>query len=213
MKGKIRLHSDRANTKGTLSEVALWLFLVRNGIPFDLEVKLSSGNRDVDIQANLPAQGHLCIEVQWLSPSAISDRGAEIATAYCEAYPMDYNYEKFRIKSKVSEKIAKFTESGLCIVALDCTASPELGGGLPYAPVGKALHEAFIGKTVQGDDTGYKDTEVDKKIRQFVGGVIWFELEPGKGLIPLKRGSIINPTSQNHHDRSIRDFIDLWQAA
>ncbi len=211
MKGKIRAHSDRANTKGTLSEVAMWLFLTKQGIPFDLEAKLSSGNRDVDIRADPPGHEAIYIEVQWVSPSASSDRGAENATAYGEAYPVDYDYEKFRIKSKVSEKIAKFTESDLSFVALDCTSSPELGGGFPYTPVGEALLEAFTGRTVQGGETGYADTEVDKKIRQFVDGVIWFELEPGKGLLPLKRGSIINPTSQHRNSGSSRLFIELWQ--
>lgn len=212
MKGKISTHSDGANTKGTLSEVAIWLFLTRQNIPFDLEARISNGNRDVDIRGDLPGLEAIYIEVQWLSPSASSDRGAEIATAYGEAYPMDYDYEKFRIKSKVNEKIAKFTENHLSFVALDCTSSPELSGSFPFAPIGEALHEAFTGKTVHGEETRYIDSKVDKKIRQFVDGVIWFELEPGKGLLPLKRGSIINPTSRHRNSGSTRAFMELWQA-
>ena len=207
---KIRSHSDRANSKGTLSEIALMTLLTSKGLNFDLETKLTSNGKDIDIQVDFGKYEPLYIEVQWLSPSDVSERGAAIASAYDEAYSIDYTFEEWRIKQKVYDKTSKLTLTDITFVALDCTLAPELGGSFHFAPIGEAILEAFTGKNAQGNVTSYANSDVDKTIRQYVDGVIWFELEPGNRFIPIKRGYCINPTTKHSGKESVTELIKLW---
>lgn len=202
---KLRTHTDRANIKGVLSELALWKFLALNDVPFDLELQLiSSSNKDVDITAFSTNKKPLHIEVQWLSPSDVSERGASIATLYDESYPIDFNYEMWRVKQKVYDKTPKFTEGDITFVALDCTTSPEMSGNR-FSPIDKVITEAFT-----GENTQYANSEIDKSIRQLVDGVIWFELEADRGFLPVNRGICVYSKSSNRNEPSISEFIKLW---
>jgi len=202
---KLRAHTDRANIKGVLSELALWKFLGLNDVPFDLELQLiSSSTKDVDITAFSTNKKPLHIEVQWLSPSDVSERGASIAALYDESYPIDYNYEIWRIKQKVYDKTPKFTEGDITYVALDCTTSPEMSGNR-FSPIDKVIAETFT-----GENTQYANSEIDKSIRQLVDSVIWFELESGRGFLPVNRGICVNSKSSNRNEPSISEFIKLW---
>jgi len=210
---KVREHSDRANFKGTLSEIAICRFLVDEQFSVDLEIRLNSqSNKDVDIRTGLPDSAILHIEVQWLSPSESSERGAAIASIDGEGYRLDYDKEKLRVKYKVSDKAPKFTVEDITLVALDCTTSPELGGNHGHSVIEEALYEACTGRSWQGKPTGFYDDEVDTAIRKCVDGVVWFELQHGNGLIPQKRGLYINPVSP--HSRKVKEsaFIKAWRA-
>jgi len=204
---KIKTHSDRANSKGTLSEIAVMMFLVSKGIVFDLERRLTSNGKNVDICANITKEEPLYIEVQWLSPSDLSERGATIASAYGEAYSMDFEAEELRIKQKVFDKTPKFTRDDMTFVALDCTTAPELGGRFMGAPIGSAIYKAFTGESIQGKKTSFSDSVIDVKIREFVDGVIWFQLLPGNNLFPLERGIYINPLSPHRNKDQITIFV------
>jgi hypothetical protein len=207
---KLKSHSDRANTKGTLSEISIMMFLAKNDIRFDLEKKLISGDKDVDISAEISGEVPVNIEIQWLSPSDISERGAEIASLYGEAYTMDYDSEEYRIKKKVFDKTPKLTREDITFIALDCTTAPELGGPRLYSPIGSAVFEAFTGKNVQGETMPYAYSQIDITIRNYVDGVIWFQLCPGNKLLPKERGIVINPSSGHRSDEQVFKFQKVW---
>jgi hypothetical protein len=207
---KVGSHSTRSNFKGTLSEVAMCVFLARNNIAFELEARLVSGsNKNVDVKAL--AETPIYIEVQWLSPSDISERGADIASDYDEAYEMDFDAEKYRIKHKVSDKTPKFTMEDITLVALDCTTAPELGGTRRFSTIKAAIAEAYTGRNWQGEETPYAQSDIDKAIRQFVNGVIWFELEPRHQLVPAKRDFCLNPALPTDR-KAILNFVELWKS-
>lgn len=209
IKGKVKSHSDRANTKSILSEIAIMVFLANNKISFELEHMLVSDGKNTDIRAFLSQDNTLNIEVQWLSPSDASERGATIASAYGEAYPIDFDYEEFRIKQKVFDKIPKFTRNDITFVALDCTTSPELGGSFIGSPIGTAISGAFTGKSIHGDDLPFAESSIDTRIREFIDGVIWFQLSPGRKIYPLERGICLNPSSQSI--KQVINFARLWE--
>lgn len=200
--GKIRSHTDRANFKGTLSEIAMCVFLSSINVSYEMEIRLVSGkNKDIDIQAQIDNKESVNIEIQWLSPSDVSEKGAEIASAYGEGYPIDYEYEMRRIKQKVFDKTAKFTENDITFVALDCTTSPELGGA-EFSPIKQVLYHSFSkGKL-----------DIDIAIRKYVDAVIWFELQNSNTLMPIKRNLIINPNSLHGNNDSVLKFAEHWKS-
>ena len=170
---KVREHSDRANFKGTLSEIAICRFLSEKQFSCELEIRLNSeSNKDVDIRTILPDSIIMHIEVQWLSPSESSERGASIASIYGEGYPLDYDEEKLRVKYKVFDKTSKFTAEDITLVALDCTTSQELGGDDGYSVIEEVLHEAYTGLNWEGAPTGFGKNKVDIAIQKYVDGVI-----------------------------------------
>jgi len=207
---KVSSHSTSSNFKGTLSEVAMCMFLARNNIAFELEAILASGSdKNVDVKAL--AETPIYIEVQWLSPSDISERGADIASAYDEAYEIDFDAEKLRIKRKVRDKTPKFTIEDITLVALDCTTAPQLGGARRFSTIKAAITEAYTGRNWQGEETPYAQSEIDKAIRQCVNGVIWFEIEPRHELVPAKRDFCLNPTLPTDR-KALFNFIKLWKS-
>jgi hypothetical protein len=209
---KVRAHSDRAGFKGTLSEIAMCRFLAEKQFPLDLEIRLNSqSSKDVDVRVTMPDSVILHIEVQWLSPSESSERGAAIASTYGEGYPPDYDEEKLRVKYKVHDKTSKFTVEDITLVALDCTSSPELGGDHGYSVIEEALHEACTGRSWQGVPTGFGNSAVDTAIRKYVDGVIWFELTPGNDLLPHKRGMYINSESPHRGKIEGSTFAQAWR--
>jgi len=209
---KIRSHSNRGNFKGTLSEIAMCVFLASNHVEFEMENNLVSGSeKDVDFTAYISEAEPLHIDVQWLSPSERSEIGAAIAAVYNEGYDMDYEYEKRRIKNKIREKTSKFTQDDITFVAIDCTSSSELGGGHGYPVIRETFSEACIDRNLKDEEVPYIDSGVGKTIHLLVDGVIWYELEPGKGLSPVKRGFCLNPKSPHRKSMSISQFVSLWK--
>lgn len=204
---KLRSHSDRSETLGTLSEIALCVFLTANNMPFNLEVSLHTENQtDVDVQV-FPNLAHpVNIEVQWLSPSDKSERGSRVAASYGGVYKYRFDdYEGPRIKQKVYDKIKKFTVDDATLVALNYTLCPEL------IDVGSAaVSEAFTGLDLGGNVTSHANSDIDLSIRQMVDGVIWFTLMPGNGLFPVRRGTILNSSLTRPAGSQLLDFLRNW---
>ena len=208
---KVRSHSDRSNSKGTLSEIATCVFLTNNSIRFELETRLvKDSKKDVDIRAFVYEGDPLHIEVQWLSSSDDSERGAAIASAYGEVYELDFDEEKWRIKGKIYDKTSKFTHDAITFVALNCTTSPVLGGSDRLSVIKEAVIEAYTGRNILGEEIPYADSDVDKDIRLYADCVIWYELDPGNGLLPIKRDFCLNPKSPHRKSISISRFVSLW---
>lgn len=206
---KVRSHSMRSNLKGTLSELTLCSFLLSKNIPFDLEVEVvPKSKKNIDIQAHISAIEKLNIEVQWISPSDISEQGAMIASSYGEAYPMDFEEEKWRLKKKVLNKTPKFTQTRTGFVALDFTASPELGGS-NFSVAYELATEIFTGKTIHGDKLEYSNSEIDKSIKGLIDGLIWFEIDFTGILYPYQIGYYINPY-KTMSDQVIETFFKKW---
>lgn len=165
-----------------------------------MEIRLISGkNKNIDIQAQIENKESVNIEVQWLSSSDVSEKGSEIASAYGECYPINFEYEMCRIKQKIFDKTAKFTKDDITIVALDCTASPELGG-VGFSLIGQVLYQSFC----EGNQ------DIDVAIRKYVDAVIWFKLDTGNNLTPYERNIIINPNSVHRNKNSLLIFAEHW---
>ncbi|MCD6345194.1 MAG: hypothetical protein J7M17_06305 [Anaerolineae bacterium] len=211
---KMKAHHDRADSKGLLSEIATCIFLAHNDLPFDLERSLlSEGSKDVDISVCLDGFARLVhLEVQWLSPSARSERGAAAGAPYREFYKYNFPYEKYRVKGKIHGKTSKFTQSDITLVVLDCTTCPELGGMRDLCTISESAYEAFTGCDMAGNPTGYANSEMDREIRDKIDGVIWFQLEPGNSLMPLKRGALENHHSPHIGTDALRKFLDIWKS-
>lgn len=202
---KVRAHADRATFKGTLAEISLCMFLATKRINFDLNVKLQAINeKDVDIQAYLDRTPSLNIEVQWISPSDISEEGANMSSLYGDAYPIDFEYEMERVKKKVFDKISKFTQEDLTFVAIDFTSSPELGGQ-GFSPTKEILIRSFNEK-----NDSSRNKKVNATIRNYVDGVIWFENQPGIQLLPHNKAYILNPRSVYKENETVLDFLAHW---
>jgi hypothetical protein len=210
-KRKLLVHCDRSESKGILSEIAIWAFLAKHNIPFRLETELIPGiNKNIDIGIDLGCEEPVYVEVQWLSPSDKSEQGATVASTYGEAYSYEFNYETYRIKSKVYDKHPKLTTEDTTLVALNCTLCPELGGDQPTCPVEEAVLEAFTGCDLQGNPTLYAHTKIDTTIRELVDGVIWFELNPGGRIQPINRGFCLNPVSPHRDKISLQQLVEKW---
>lgn len=201
---KIRSHSDRANFKGTLSELSLCVFLSQLGISYELDVALIHGaKKDVDIQAQLGLNQIVNIEVQWLSPSEKSEKKADIAAQYGikEFSGFDNDYEMRRIKQKVVDKTTKFTEHDITFVALDYTSSPELGSG-GFSRIEEALYGSF------NEDS----LEIDITIRKYVDAVLCFQLQQRNSLFPVRRNIIENPHSSHRNKDAYIKFGEIWSS-
>lgn len=206
---KVRAHSDRQETLGTLSELAVCMFLAANNISFDFEVNLQPESRtNVDFQVDPGCGRPVNIEVQWLSPSDRSERGARLAAIYGGAYPFQYKQEGFRIKQKVYDKIQKLTSEDTTLVALNYTLCPEM------IEVGKeVMSETFTGLDFEGQPGCYADSPIDTAVRQFVDGVMWFTQAPGIHLQPITRGVLVNSSSTKVEDIGLSEFIRLWETS
>jgi hypothetical protein len=190
------------------------VLFAHHDIAFELETELTAeSGKDVDITACLGDGTPLHIEVQWLSPSAKSDNGAAIASAYGECYEYDFDYETYRIKLKIHEKTIKLTRRDVTLVALNCDQCPELGGDRPHPSIAVAALEAFTGKDIQGNRLPYADSHIDTAIRSLVDGVLWFELKPGSGLLPVERGVCLNPFSPNIGEESLSRIVSIWRTS
>jgi hypothetical protein len=208
---KVRVHCDRAEVKGTLSEIAVDLSMVLHGLPIDVDRRLagdSSKNVDVSVLFTDPVH----VEVQYLS---LSDREAR-ATALLSHHrlwnPTDFDQALYRVKLKIHDKTPKFTESDITLVAINCTECPDLGGARELCAIHESVLEAFTGRDLHGQVSLYADSDIDRSIRLLVDGVIWFELRAGKGLLPSARGVCLNPNSPHVGKNSISDFVRLWMA-
>ena len=211
VKRKIQAHCDRSESKGTSSEIAIWAFLAKHNVPFKLETELIPGsNKNVDISIDLNGKESVHIEVQWLSPSDNSERGAAAASIYRGAYPYKFDYEIYRIKSKVYDKTPKLTVEDITLVALNCTVCPVLGGDRKGCSIEESILEAFTGCDSQGNPTPYVHSDIDTKIRELVDGVIWFELKPGGELQPENRGVCLNPVSPHRGNLSLQKLVEMW---
>jgi len=205
LRSKIKSQSDRAETKGTLAEIALAVFLAQNDILFDLETRLNpTSDKDVDFSLKFADLKPVHIEVQWISESDSSSRAADTVALYGLAANIDFPDEERRIRGKVFGKTAKLTKDDITLVALDCTTSPELSGEHLFTPISEALTHIF-GTQVYGPLT-----ESDTAIRELVDGVIWFENDIYHTVFPTKRSYILNEHSSHYRHPSLVKWIEVW---
>jgi hypothetical protein len=206
---KVRAHCDRAEIKGTLSEIAVALFCVQRELPIALERTLAGdNNKNVDVSVLYTHPVH--IEIHYLSLSDREARATEQLSSYRLWYSTDFDQARYRIKLKIHDKTSKFTESDITFVAINCTECPDLGGAREHSTMHESALEAFTGRDLHGEVTPYADSDVDRSIRRLVDGVIWFELRTGNGLLPAARGACLNPNSPLLGKSSISDFVRHW---
>lgn len=200
--GKLRVPSGRAESKGTIAELSLAIFLVRHSISFDMETPLQPP-KDVDFSLKFGGVGDVHVEMQSLAESAASQRTSKASADYGGLpVSIDFKGEERRIIGRIHDKTPKLVENEITLVALDCTAIPEHGGiGLGTIP--DALSHIF------GQGTSAL-TDVEKQIRQLVDGVIWFQIDFDNALQPVKRGYFLNEYSNHHNAVSLKEWVDLW---
>lgn len=207
LRSKIRAHSVRAETKGTLAEISLAVFLVQRDIPFEMETRLAAtSKKDVDFSLQFDGLEPVHIEVQWISESEALARAVDALAPYELPATINFPQEETRILNKVYDKTSKFIREKITLVALDCTEFPDIGGTYPWAPIGEALAHA-LGNQIYGP--------LSKKataIRELVDGVIWFELDIDidRALSPKCRGYRLNEHSEHFGSASLTRMIELW---
>lgn len=204
LSSKIRTPSDRAESKSVIAEIALALFLIDRGVSFGMETKLDpTTGKDVDFCLKLGNPEDVYVEMQSLTESDASQRTSKASAAYGGLpVSIDFRGEERRIIGRIHDKTSKLVENEITLVALDCTAIPEHGGiGLGTIP--DALSHIF--------GQGESDlTDVEKRIRQLVDGVIWFQIDFDNALQPVKRGYFLNEHSKHHNVASLQKWIALW---
>jgi hypothetical protein len=175
---KVRAHADRENTKGTLSEIALCVFLAQQNLPFEMEKQLDPvSNRDVDFAVLDPNGSVLNIEMHWLGESDHDKRLNQISAGYGGMpYPLSFGKMKSRIQDKILEKARKFTHGDITLIAFNVTDDPINGN---------SIYEAFEEALKGANNAAF----------QIVDGIIWFEMTAKEHLELKKRGVFINDMS------------------
>lgn len=194
---KLRLPADRENTKGTLSEISLCVFLVRHNFGFEMEKCLDTNNNcDVDFSI-LEARGIILnVEMYWFGEADKDKQLDQISAAYGGMpYSINFGAMKNRIKNKIKEKAEKFSKDDITLLAVNCTDEP-IAGGQKYSVIEEAFQEAL--REENGADY------------QIVDGVVWFELQKGIQFMPQKRGICLNPQSDFKDQISASAFIKYW---
>lgn len=190
---KVRSHADRENTKGTLSEIALAVFLVQRNLPFEMEKQLDiASKRDVDFVVRDPTGSILNIEMHWLGESDRDEHLNQISADYQGlAYPLSFETMKNRIQNKILEKAEKFTQSDITIIAFNVTDDP--------------TNQSLI---VEAFEEGLKGT--NSAAFQIVDGIVWFEMKGEEQLILKDRELFISQDSPFAHQVSNSIFYDVW---
>jgi hypothetical protein len=193
LKAKIKAESDRAETKGTLAEISLAVFLVQAKISFDMETTLVARSRkNVDFSFRPPvlqqaSDAKIHVDCHWLDQSDKSKRTDMVSAQWRCPVSTDFEAEKERILGKIYDKTGKFTRNAITLVALDCTANPDLGKLEIFFP--NALEHIFNNKC------GHQLSERDSAIRDLVDGVLWFRDDTSDRWYPIDRGFMLNPCS------------------
>lgn len=204
LRSKIRAHSVRAETKGTLAEISLAVFLVQHNIPFAMETRLAAtSKKDVDFSLQFDGLEPVHIEVQWISESDMSVRAANAGAPFRLGANFNYLREKIRILNKIYDKTLKFTHDDITLVALSLE-DQMVSGTFPWGPIGEDL-EQCLGNEIRGDLS-----ENAAAIRELVDGVIWFELDFDRALSPKCRGYRLNEHSEHFGSASLMKWIELW---
>jgi len=187
---KISEHANREKTKGTLSEVALALFLVENSLIFEMEKKLvTESHKDVDFSIDDPTRCLLNIEVTWLGEAGSHKRAAEAADG--AAFQVDVKKVESRIQKRLLAKAEKFTTDDITLVALNLTDDP--GNS---ATVASAFTQALKG----GDSAAFAP----------IDGVIWFELESAAHLLLKQRHIVLRADSAKAQTIQHSKFHQAW---
>jgi hypothetical protein len=204
--GKLRRHNDRAESKGTLSEVALALWLSQQRLAFDMERKLVPG-RGKDVDFTIAIEGELVhVDVQWVSESDKSSRAAAAAGAFGMFASIDFGYKERRVVEKLFDKLGKFTETDITLVAFNYTDDPTLGTSLVTVP-----SQIFATSTSPAKESA-GDAGPDEPIRRLCDGVLSFYLEPGNGLLLHGQELVINELSSHAAALGLRRFVALWKS-
>jgi hypothetical protein len=116
---KVKSSSDRANTKGTLAEVAFCLFLASNNYTFMMERKINpANNKDVDFSILNDESNSLNIEIHYLGESEREKRLDQISAAWYMPFTPLWEHDKNRIQNVLKIKSEKFTANEMTLVAL-----------------------------------------------------------------------------------------------
>jgi hypothetical protein len=201
---KVLAKSDRAESKGTLAELSLAVFLATNGVSFGMETQLNPP-KDVDFSLKFDGLDDVHIEMQSLAESATSQQSSQASAAW-GGLPVSINFksEERRVIGKVFDKTAKLVDDQITLVALDCTAIPEHGGvGLGTIP--DALDHIFAKSASNLSDP-------EQAIRQLVDGVIWCESDFPNALLPVRRDCIMNNHSKYHEAEALQHFATIWSS-
>jgi len=203
-RSKLRAHSVRAETKGTLAEISLAVFLVQRGIPFEMETRLAAtSKKDVDFSLQFDGLEPVHIEMQWVSESDMSVRAANAGAPYGLGANFNYHREEIRILNKIYGKTSKLTQNDITLVALHLEERM-ISGTYPWGPVGEDL-EHCLGNEICGHLN-----ENAAAIRELVDGVIWFELDFDRAFFPICRGYRLNEHSKHFGSLSLTKWIELW---
>ena len=194
-----------------MSEISLVSFFCSEILSVEVDINLKGESQaDVDLQLEFDSAESIFLEVQWISPSNRSDKAAIIATKYGEVGSIDFEYEAYRAKLKVRDKVRKLTKEHVTLVALDCTTTPELLGigyeGLLYSQ----FRKTFTSLNADGSQYEFADDPIDQMIREYVDGILWFSILPGTYLMPSNRGICMNVASPHARSGSIPNLKSIW---
>lgn len=190
---KVRAHADRENTKGTLSEIALCVFLAQQNLPFEMEKQLDPvSNRDVDFAVRDLSGSVLNIEMHWLGESDHDKRLNQISADHGGiSYSPSFGKMKRRIQDKILEKARKFTHDDITLIAVSVT-DDSINRNL----ISEAFEEALRGSNIAAF--------------QIVDGIIWFEMTAKDCLTLNNRGVFINDKSPFAPQIRNSLFPNLW---
>jgi hypothetical protein len=203
---KLRAPSDRAESKGTIAEFSLAVFLVQNGIGFDMEQRLDpASSKDVDFRLNFPGAMPVHIEMQSLTESVHSQKLSKLSADW-DSHPVGlaFEAESRRVIGRLSDKTPKLIAQSITLVALDCTDIPE-HGGTHLGTIRDALTPVF-------DLNGSTLSEAEEGICQLIDTVIWFQIDYGNALRPVERGFFLNEHSPFRNDPSLLSWMRVWSA-
>jgi hypothetical protein len=204
LRKKIRAESIRSQSKGTLAELALAVFLVDQGISFDMEQPIvPDSNTNVDFSVNLGLPDQVHIEVQWVTDTV---EYSDVIAAY-HHIPSGDPFPKYvkAVRERVSSKLPKFSATAITLVALD-TTDMAASRDQYTSPMYEALCHIFATEI----STALAPWECD--MRERVEGVIWYASKPKKEIYPVERGYILNEHSPHFANPSLKRWVEIWSA-
>lgn len=186
------------NTNGALAELSFCVFLAEHNLNFDMEVKLGSGNKNVDFSISSKNASSINVEVHCIKTSDREEKISEdIAYKSLEVgkpllYNLPFSHDNHRIKGKIEEKMKKFVVNEITVVAFDITDNSRYTNDIV-----EVASEVL--------------SNPEEPANQLVDGIIWFERIVGSKLLPGKRKLFLNPSSPFRDDIKASPFVKLWQ--
>ena len=145
---KLSSYTDRANIKGTISEIALINYLIQNKISFGYEVSITNDNKNVDFQIDLGGDLPIYIELARVAEPDSHKRANLVASSSCAVIPLFTEKDWYHLFNKIYDKIPKLTKEHVTFIALDLT-DIEYMGGPNLAPIRSLAREIFTGSHLE----------------------------------------------------------------